>query len=890
MSGPIHFDRGVYLEEAQLWLDPWDVQPAAFVSHAHSDHIARHAVAICSEATSRLMRARQGRCPVEHVLTWNQEFSWQGNVLKLLPAGHILGSSQLWIQTASGSTLYTGDFKLRPGLSAEATEWCQADTLIMETTYGLPRFVFPPTEKVLAQMIEFCRGTLADGDIPILLGYSLGKSQDILQALSSVGLRAALHPAVAKMTKVYQELGQSFPDYKTWQPEEEWESDVLICPPSAARGRAVRRLGKVRIAVLTGWAVDAGAIYRYQVDAAFPLSDHADYQDLLRYVELVQPKRVLTLHGYANQFAVDLRSRGIEAWSLLGSNQMELRLPVVSPSPRQAAEESPVAEWKGGPPQSWLAWVQTAEQIAATSSKLSKIQLLAVYLQRLAAEDLPRAVRWFEGKADRQALGAGWAMVKRALLQVVSLSEQEFRLISRRHQDIGRTVQDVLSLHKKPEASELSLAEIEEILHKIGAARGPGPKREALSEGLRMLSPVEAKYLVKLLGGDLRIGLKEGLLEDAIAQAFDHPSEAIREANMLEGSLSATATLALSNRLRDARPVPLRGIKVMLASPEPDAASAWQRLSPDPVVGIWAEDKFDGIRVQIHRHFDDVVLLSRDLRVVTEQFPELVKQARMVNAQSYIFDGEIIAFQEGQKLSFFDLQKRLGRQQGDLFVESDIPVICMIFDALLVENEVLLKRPLMERRKILEQLDFPLAMQRVAVVHPKTPDELEQEFFAAKKRGNEGLMLKRPESLYYPGRRGSHWVKLKMAQPTLDVVVVAAQQGHGRRSHVLSDYTFAVRESKSGELLEIGKAYSGLTDLEIEELTEHFLSTTIEIRGSVRRVKPQIVLEIAFDSIRSSNRHRSGLAMRFPRIKAIRRDKTLEEIDTLETASELVQT
>ena len=203
------------------------------------------------------------------------------------------------------------------------------------------------------------------------------------------------------------------------------------------------------------------------------------------------------------------------------------------------------------------------------------------------------------------------------------------------------------------------------------------------------------------------------------------------------------------------------------------------------------------------------------------------------------------------------------------------------------DGRSLLKQPLRERRRVLEQLPLPPGLELAPIAQVSSAENIDAAFQAARRRGNEGLMIKDVDSVYSPGRRGIAWLKLKKEFATLDVVVVAAESGHGRRSHVLSDYTFAVRDDVTGALLTIGKAYSGLTDAEIEELTEHFKATTVAHHGRFREVRPDIVLEIAFDSVQPSDRHGSGLALRFPRIKAIRRDKTADAIDTLAYARKL---
>ena len=323
---PIRYHRGLELPAHGLWLDPHRARPFAFVSHAHSDHIARHAEVVTSPGTARLMRARLGGTRREHLLEFGETRTFRDFAITLLPAGHICGSAQSFVESAAGSLLYTGDFKLRPGLSAEPAQWRHADTLIMETTFGLPKYRMPPTAEVLAQIIAFCRAALDDRAVPILLAYSLGKAQEAVCALLAAGLTPMLHDAVFKMTEIHRELRPDFPAGYVPYSAAEVPGKVLICPPNAKTSALLAHFPKRRTAVLTGWALDPGAKFRYQCDAAFPLTDHADYPDLLRYVALVQPRRVLTLHGFAAEFAADLRERGIEAWALSQDDQLELHL------------------------------------------------------------------------------------------------------------------------------------------------------------------------------------------------------------------------------------------------------------------------------------------------------------------------------------------------------------------------------------------------------------------------------------------------------------------------------------------------------------------------------------------------------------------------------------
>ncbi|MFL6537396.1 MAG: ATP-dependent DNA ligase [Chthoniobacterales bacterium] len=891
----VRYERGVYLPRQDLWLDPWDAKPFAFVSHAHSDHIAPHEEIIVSERTARLMQARMPGERNEHVLAFGERRAIRDVDVMLLPAGHIFGSAQIHVQSDEGSLLYTGDFKLRHGRSAEPAEWAHADTLIMETTFGLPRYRFPPSEQVIEQILAFCREALESGATPVLLGYSLGKAQEILCSLSGAGLTPMLHGSVYRMTRIYEQFGQEFCKYERYNANEVAHK-VLICPPSANRSAMLQNIQNKRVAMISGWAVDPNAVYRYQVDAAFPLSDHADYNDLVRYVELVDPSRVLTLHGFAAEFARDLRDRGFDAWALSAENQMELTLRTPGSAAVRAASEpvsgsQPLRRDAEARQSEFAAFAAVGEAISATAAKLEKVRLLADYLGTLDVEQLRIATTYFTGKpfpqSDLRTLQVGWAVIFRAVLSAAKISDTELHRIAGGHGDAGKTAFEALETRTSPEP--FTIRESRELFDDLQRTRGPIAKAELLQSRLAKLSAHEGEYIVKILTGDLRIGLREGLVEEAIASAFGAPLDDVKEANMLLGDIGETAVLAQRGELQRAELSLFRPIKCMLASPEPTAETIWERFAQSGAAFI--EDKFDGIRAQLHRGRNRVELYSRDLRRMTDQFPELVENAANFGDE-LILDGEIIAYEQGKKLTFFDLQKRLGRKNEgrDLFAATaDVPVVFVAFDLLWQNGQSLLKASLRERRDLLGQITLPSNFQLAEVKTAKSASDIEAEFRSARHRLNEGLMVKDPNSIYSPGRRGMFWFKLKKELATLDVVVVAAELGHGKRNHVLSDYTFAVRDDASGELLPIGKAYSGLTDAEIADLTEHFKQNTIVDRGRYREVKPDIVLEVAFDAVQPSTRHRSGLALRFPRIKAIRRDKTIHAIDTLSYARTLAE-
>jgi len=520
------------------------------------------------------------------------------------------------------------------------------------------------------------------------------------------------------------------------------------------------------------------------------------------------------------------------------------------------------------------------DAIARTSSKSEKVRILAQILAASDEAELAQAARYFGGgvfpAGDQRTLQVGGAAFSAVLRAVSGADDTTIRAAWRRHSDTGDVTGELLSGVDGRETAPISIRDLGEEFAKIASARVARERNARLGALLGRVTPDEARYIAKLITGELRIGLREGLVEEAIAIAFGAPSDAVSRAVMLTGDLGEAALLARAGRLDDAAPhwfVPLRS---MLATPVADAAEAVARLGED----VWVEDKYDGIRCQLHRHGSDAALYSRDLKNISAQFPEITDAAVHLRAD-VMLDGEILAFHDGRVMPFHALQTRLGRVSPDAAVMASVPVIYVAWDVLRVDDEVLIDHPLRERRARLEALTVPhpLALAHLERVHGEA--EIDRRFEDARARLNEGLLLKQPESPYTPGRRGLNWLKLKRPLDTLDVVVVGAEWGHGKRRGVLSDVTFAVRVDDTDELATIGKAYTGLTDVEIAEMTALLLDITIADHGHYRTVEPRIVLEIAFDAVQFSARHKSGFALRFPRIARWRHDKAPIDIDAL---------
>jgi DNA ligase-1 len=565
---------------------------------------------------------------------------------------------------------------------------------------------------------------------------------------------------------------------------------------------------------------------------------------------------------------------------------------------------------------------ETCEAIAATTKKLLKTATVADYLKSRATDEAAVSAVFLSGRAfpawEGATLQVGGSLLWSVVAQLSGKSEAALTAAYHKHGDLGAVAGEVLA---ESPGQGLNVLEVADTFRQIAAARGPAAKSALVGDLLARATPLEAKYIVKVITGDLRIGLKESLVEEAIAKAYGGMQagalEEVQRANMLLGHIGETLRLAVDGKLGEAKMRLFHPLGFMLASP---IESAEEGLSYFTEAAV--EDKYDGIRAQAHVSDGEVKFFSRTRDEITESFPEL-SDALAGLPQDAILDGEIVAWEApGRARPFNVLQQRLGRKKVSEKMLREIPVAYLVFDVLYADGELLIDRPLRERGRILDEVlaaerktthhrgtesqrktgqgklifkdegyETPRAAQilRAPVFRATSPSELEELFAAAQARGNEGLMIKDLNSAYTPGKRGKSWLKMKRELATLDVVVTAVEFGHGKRVGVLSDYTFAVWDTNKDKLVNIGKAYSGLTDAEIAQMTQWFLDHTIENQGFRRTVEPKIVLEVAFNNMMQSDRHDSGYALRFPRIVRLRPDKTPEEADTIERVREIFE-
>lgn len=530
-------------------------------------------------------------------------------------------------------------------------------------------------------------------------------------------------------------------------------------------------------------------------------------------------------------------------------------------------------------------------EVESTRARTEKTAALARALARVAEAEpaaLPFAVRFVTGApipaSSPRPLGVGWALVTVAIEAATGLSRDALVAAARRAGDMGTAAHELLEGRERERAG--SVSDAMRAFDAIAGATSRRAKALEVTALLRRGTPGVVRYLVRALQGEMRVGAKGGVVEDAIARAFDATPEAVSRAAAILGDLGDTADLARRDALAEATPRIGAPLDFMLATPIEIATG-------DPLAtGAWVvEEKVDGIRAQLHVGAGPPRLFARGKGDVTRAFPEIAAAAGALDGE-LILDGEIVVVGPGGRpRPFSALQRRLGRVAPPPTLREALPVRYLAYDAIVADGRSLLDAPFASRRAELARL-----AQRFAPplsLHTSRPlsraADVDPAYAAAREGGFEGLVLKRADAPYAAGTRGRAWLKVKRALTTLDVVVVAAERGHGKRAGVLSDYTFAVRDA-AGALRVVGKAYTGLTDAEIAALTQRLEASAIapEARGRVD-VRPEIVLEIAFDGVQRSPRHDSGFSLRFPRIARVRDDKTPDRIDTLEAVAALFE-
>ena len=555
----VRFHRGIHLPELDLWLDPKDARPRAFVSHAHADHFARHETVICSETTGHLLQRRfnlaRGRLETSdfHVPVVRDGFR-----MRLLAAGHIPGSAMLHITRIEDneSLLYTGDFKVRRSRTAEPVNFLAANSLIIESTFGLPEFEFPNPMEVEGEIMRFVQDAFADQVTPVLLAYSLGKAQEALALLTEHSVPALLHPAAADMTRACREAGvRGLPEPLEFDGHAP-PGHAVIAPPNAVRTKFLRGLKAKRTAMLTGWALQQGARYRYKVDSLIPLSDHADYPGLMECIQRVRPQRILTVHGYAHEFAADLRARQFDAWCATGGDQLELPIQRPPAARKSTTQRAPWQKRVVCPLADFGDFCRLARE---TGSRTLKSGFLATYLATLEDdEDLALAVSWLAGKSPQggtkgRPLRLDKQTLRHSLCAIGGATDQRFRELYALDRDLVRTAR-VLLQELQLRTEPIDLRQAAAFVRDFASDPDSMQRIQKLSARLASLHPIESETLLRLIDGDLKTGIDEDLLQQAIDSAFGCGLDEIRRAWDLAGSPAQAALLAKHKRLGELTP------------------------------------------------------------------------------------------------------------------------------------------------------------------------------------------------------------------------------------------------------------------------------------------------------------------------------------------------
>lgn len=544
-------------------------------------------------------------------------------------------------------------------------------------------------------------------------------------------------------------------------------------------------------------------------------------------------------------------------------------------------------------PTPFIKLAKLCSKLESTKKRRDMIDWVALFLQELEGIEIEPATSILVGKAlpqrDQRVLDVNWATIKKVIIEVVTSDNSSFFVALTKTGDVGDatkiimekgTTQRQLTLFKKP----LSIIEVRRVFEGIADATGGrsrGIKERLLKTLLSNASPLEAKYIVRILLKDMRTGFQEGLMEQAVGKAFEIPLEVVRTANMLTGDIGKVALLAKQGGIEA-----LAQLKFTLFNPTKpmlaQMASTVKEALKEHGDSTAFEYKLDGARVQIHKSGNNVKIFSRRLTDITKSLPEIVHQVKNnLKVEKAVIEGEVVAFgKNGSPLPFQHLMRRFKRIHGIENALNKIPLKLFLFDLLYIDGESFIDRPYSMRRKELSAISGNISLtEQIVTSNLKLANSFLKKAIEA---GHEGLMVKKPDSLYRPGTRGKRWLKIKETLKPLDLVIVAAEYGYGKRHGWLSDYCLAALDTETGQFLQVGKTFKGLTDSEIVEMTERLKGHAIRSENHRVIVKPQIVVEVEYNEIQKSSLYICGMALRFARITRIRYDKDSDEIDTIQ--------
>jgi DNA ligase-1 len=546
---------------------------------------------------------------------------------------------------------------------------------------------------------------------------------------------------------------------------------------------------------------------------------------------------------------------------------------------------------------SFLAFAGLCQKVEAVSGSLEKIDLVAAFLAGLEEAELSVACSYVMGTLFPPSLdlvmGVGPSILYEALAKACGCPAEQISEMLRATGDPGLVAAGIVEKRRPigfaafQEIEPLSIADVYDRF--VAIARASGKRSQDVKiKNLQFLfsqaGSLEARYIARLAIEDMRIGIGEGGVRDAIARAFAaHGAnvENVERAYNLTNDMGLVAVAARQGTLADLSVMINHPIKMMLAQLGESIASALGEIGTAAI-----EWKYDGARVQIHKEGDKVAIFSRRMENVTASLPEIVLAARQITAKSAILDGEAVAIgKDGRPMAFQEILKRFRRKYNVEKLAAQIPLRLFLFDLIYLDGQSVIHLTLSERRALLEKItrqnpaSFALLADQVLSDSVEAAKEIYRQALNA---GHEGLILKNPASVYAPGKRGKNWLKIKPVMETLDLVVIGAKWGEGRRASFLGSYRLGCRDTATGNILDMGFVATGLTDESLAELTDMFRELILREKGMEVEIKPAVIFEVAYEEIQRSPNYSSGYALRFPRMVAVRDDKSLEEADSLE--------
>lgn len=936
-------DRGLYCAAGNFYIDPWRPVERAVITHAHSDH-ARFGCRyyLCHRYTTPLLKLRLGENHYQS-FDWNEPVSLNGVRITLFPAGHIIGSSQVRVEYGGETWVVSGDYKTEDDGISGAFEPVRCHSFITESTFGLPIYHWKPQATVYEEMRRWIHKSWAAGKTPVLIAYSLGKAQRILQAVRSVTDNIFVHGAIYNVQETLRSYGvpaaallPPVQHVSAAIPKDVYKTGVVIAPPSAEGSTWIKRFYPYSIGICSGWMQVRGNRRRKNADAGFVLSDHCDWNGLLQTVEHTGAEQVFVTHGFQSAFSRYLSEAGIAAAEVkteYGDVDEELGTPTDANQAEQPASDKEEMATKqeaspgplvssGPPPSSGLStssgpspefhssrgsavlyspsrspksntisqgggmhrFAALVYELGSLTKTNEKLEALVQYFNTADEKDKVWVIALFSGRRPRRTISP--AQLQQWCAELIGLPlwlfAECYQTVGDLSETIALLIPDTPSSALSAESSAKSLAWYAEQFLAL-EKQDESTKKKFILQSWRELGMEERFVFNKLLSGAFRIGVSQRLMVNALAKTTGHSSNVI--AHRISGKWDPTTTRFENLLSEDAtlydlsKPYPF--FLAYALDREPDALGAppaWQ-----------AEWKWDGIRGQLIKRGGQLFVWSRGEDLITDKFPEFQLLAGRL-PDGTVIDGEILPVKEGKVLNFNVLQTRIGRKNPTRKYLEAAPAAVFAYDLLEEAGEDIRHLPLEERRNRLEALVAHIQIPQLVlspVIEFHAWEELIEMRLQARENNSEGLMLKRRSSAYQVGRKRGDWWKWKIDPLTIDAALVYAQKGAGRRSNLYTDYTFAVRDGD--KLVVFTKAYSGLTDKELAQVDSFVKKNSIEKFGPVRTVQPKLVFEIAFEGIAASGRHKSGVALRFPRINRWRHDKPVEEINTLDDLKMMLQ-